>query len=223
MKLISTLLLLLSCIFTAGAQNFKPQKVTIEELQEKSHPKDTSASAAILHKIGKTYFAIYSDHWNVVTEVKTRIKIYKKSGYEYATQQVPYYTGGLMIKVNFSDAYTYNLEGTEIVRTRLKSDGEFTEKINDDYQRKKITMPNVKEGSIIEYTYSITTPYFTIFRDWYFQYDIPANYVEYKISVPQFFTYNRYLAGYTKVNKADTAIRHTGRYELQRVYRYFLG
>ncbi|MCO6148183.1 DUF3857 domain-containing protein [Flavobacterium sp. NRK1] len=205
MKLISTLLLLISCIFTAGAQNFKPQKVTIEELREKFHPKDTSAPAAILHKIGKTYFAIYSDSWNVVTEVTTRIKIYKKSGYEYANQEVPYYTGGRIIKVNFSDAYTYNLVGNEIERTRLKNDGEFTEKVNDDYQIKKITMPNVKEGSIIEYTYTITTPYFSVFRDWYFQYDIPANYVEYKITVPQFFTYNRYLAGYTKVNKLDTA------------------
>jgi len=208
MKLTNTLLLFLGCIFTVAAQNFKPEKVTKEELLEKVHPLDTSAPAAILYRIGKSYFPVGGEKWYLVTEVKTRIKIYKKEGYKYANDQLSYYTGGQMIKANYSDAYTYNLVGEEIVRTKLKSDGEFTEKVNEEYNRKKITMPNVKEGSIVEYTYTITTPYYSVLRDWYFQYDIPANYVELKTTIPLYFTYNRYLAGYTKVNKEDTAINN---------------
>lgn len=198
------MLLFLSCIFTVAAQNFKPAKITKEDLLQKVHPADTSASAAMLHKLGKTYFAISGDHWELVTEVSIRIKIYKKEGYEYANQQVSYYTGGKTIRVDFSDAYTYNLKDGEVVKTKLKSDGEFREKINEEYERRKITLPDVKEGSIIEYTYSIRSPYFSVFRDWYFQDEIPIDYVEYTVAVPQYFVYNRYLAGYLKIEKTET-------------------
>ncbi|RDI15930.1 DUF3857 domain-containing protein [Flavobacterium sp. AG291] len=204
MKLTNTMLLFLSCIFTVAAQNFKPAKITKEDLLQKVHPVDTSASAAMLHKLGKTYFAISGDHWELVTEVNIRIKIYKKEGYEYANQQVSYYTGGKTIRVDFSDAYTYNLKNGEVVKTKLKSDGEFREKINEEYERRKITLPDVKEGSIIEYTYSIRSPYFSVFRDWYFQDEIPIDYVEYTVAVPQYFVYNRYLAGYLKIEKTET-------------------
>lgn len=207
MKLTPILLLLFGFAIGASAQNFKPQKVTKEELQEKMFPADTSAPAAILHKVGKTYFMITADnYWNLVTEVTTRIKIYKKAGYEYATDELAYYTGGKNIKVNYTDAYTYNLVGNEIIRTKLKGDGEFKEKINDKYEKRKITMPDVKEGCIIEFTSTVINPSFFVFPDWYFQYEIPAKYVEYKIAVPEYFIYNRYMAGYLKVNKSDTML-----------------
>ncbi|ALM48693.1 transglutaminase [Flavobacterium psychrophilum] len=207
MKLIQTLLLLLAFTFGASAQDFRVFKVTKEELEEKVHPTDTSASAAILHKLGKTYFMITSEgYWNVVTETVTRIKIYKKDGYKYASDELAYYTGGKNIKVNYTDAYTYNLVGNEIVRTRLKGDGEFKEKISEKYEKRKITMPDVKERCIIEFTSTVINPFFSVFPDWYFQYDIPANYIEYKISIPQYFIYNRYMAGYSKVTKSETMI-----------------
>lgn len=207
MKLTQTLLLLFGFAIGASAQNFKPQKVTKEELQEKMFPADTSASAAILHKLGKTYFTVSFDgYWNVVTEVVTRIKIYKKDGYEYASDELQYYTEGKNIKVNYTDAYTYNLVGNEIIRTKLKSDGEFKEKVNLYYEKRKITMPDVKEGCIIEFTSTVISPYFNVFPDYYFQYDIPAKYLEYKVSIPECFIYNRYMAGYSKVDKSDTML-----------------
>ena len=74
-------------------------------------------------------------------------------------KSVPYYLGSnLKEDVSFSDAVTYNLVGGKIEKTKLKSEGEFNEKINKYWRRKKITMPNVKEGSIIEYEYTIRTP-----------------------------------------------------------------
>lgn len=186
--------------FTLYAQEFKLGRVTIDELKEKAHPADTSAPAAILYKKGRTYFMLYDGHFNMVTEVEFRIKIYKKTGYDYATQKLPYYTGGRSIFVDFSDACTYNLENGQIVKTKMKSDGDFTEKINDDFSVKKIVLPNVKEGSVIEYSYKIRTPYYGVIPDWRFQYSIPVNNVEYFVATPQYFTYNTYLIGYLPIN-----------------------
>ncbi len=196
-----TLILLFVFSFT-NAQEFKLGKVSIAELEEKQHPKDPSAAAAILFKKGEVKFR-YSDTegFEVVTVVQTRIKIYKKEGYDWANQEVRYYLDNSYNEnVSFSDVYTYNLVNGKIEKTKLKSDGEFIEKINKYWGRKKITMPNVKEGSIIEFEYSLKTGSIGSLRDWYFQSSIPVNFSEYKISIPEYYTYNTSQKGYIILN-----------------------
>ena len=60
-------------------QNFELEKVTKVELEEKVHPTDSSAVAAILFKKAKTKFN-YSQKtgFSVETEFSIKIKIYKK-------------------------------------------------------------------------------------------------------------------------------------------------
>jgi hypothetical protein len=192
--LILTLLVILS--FNARAQKFDLGKVSVEELKEKSHPSDTSAAAAILFRKGETTFD-YSDRdgFIITTTVKTRIKIYKKDGYDWATTAVRYYyPTAHRESVSFSDAYTYNLVDGKIVKTKLKSDGQFEEKINQYWNVKKITMPAVQEGSVIEYEYTLTSPDWNI-RDWQFQTSIPVNYSEYVTIVPEYFVYKTNVKG----------------------------
>lgn len=196
-------LLLVSAGMCATAQDFRLGKVSKEELLQKIHPIDTSATAAYLFKKGKTNFELTDGKFFMVTEVDCRIKIYKKDGYEYANDELSYYTGGRSIRVDFSDAYTYNLVGDKIEKTKLKSDGEFEEKINEDYSVKKITMPNVKEGSVIEYRYVVRTPYFWVFPDWHFQHEIPTDHISYEVAIPSYFIFNRYMTGYIPINRSE--------------------
>ena len=187
---------------SSNAQEFKLGKVSIAELEEKEHPKDPAASAAILFKKGEVKFR-YSDTegFGVVTVVQTRIKIYKKEGYEFANQEVRYYLDNSYNEnVSFSDAYTYNLVNGKIEKTKLKSDGEFIEKINKYWGRKKITMPNVKEGSVIEFEYSLKSSLIGSLRDWYFQSSIPVNFSEYKTCIPEYYTYKSNQKGYIVLN-----------------------
>lgn len=203
MNPIKTSLLLIILFFTffysnTHAQEFKLGKVSIAELQEKEHPKDPSAAAAILFKKGNVTFVYdQNDGFVMITEVKSRIKIYKKEGYEWANQEVSYYTDSQSIeKLSFSDAVTYNLVDGKIEKTKIKSEGEFVEKINRYWSRKKITLPNVKEGSVLEFSYKIYSPRWGSFRDWYFQSSIPVNYCEYHTYVPEYFTYSSNQKGF---------------------------
>jgi hypothetical protein len=86
-RLIITLFLIVF-VLNANAQEFKLGKVSVAELEEKVHPKDPTAAAAILFKNGDVRFE-YSEEkdFEMVTVVKTRIKIYKKEGYDWATKQ----------------------------------------------------------------------------------------------------------------------------------------
>ncbi|AWI25519.1 DUF3857 and transglutaminase domain-containing protein [Flavobacterium pallidum] len=189
---VKILLLLLFAISPVTSQKFEIGKVSIEELQQKSHPADSSAEAAILFKTGITTFDFTPEQgFLMTTKVKTRIKIYKKDGYDWGNFEQEYYkeNNNSREKVSFSDAVTYNLENGKIVKSKLKSEGEFDEQVNKFWGRKKITMPNVREGSVIEYVYTITSPNITKLDDWDFQTSIPVNYSEYKTEFPEYFVY----------------------------------
>jgi hypothetical protein len=198
-------LLFFLSIFTITAQEFKLGKVSVAELEEKKHPKDTAAVAAILYKKGASHFDYNSnDGFVLMTEVETRIKIYKKGGYSYANQSIGYsISGNSKENVQISDAVTYNLVGGKVEKTKLKSDGTFDEAVSKFYGRKKITLPNVKEGSVIEYKYTIKAPYISWMRDWRFQYDIPVNSSEFSTYIPEYYTFNVMHKGYVFPQKTE--------------------
>ena len=120
------------------AQNRELGKVTIQELEEKVCPTDTSAVAAILFSVGEVHFEYIEGKGFVLnTNVITKIKIYKKEGYDWANKSVRYYIGGnTKERVIFKNEITYNLVNGKIEKSKIKSDGEFDEKVNDFWGRK---------------------------------------------------------------------------------------
>lgn len=126
------ILFLFLLVTKVNSQNYQLGKVTVAELQEKVHPQDSSAPAAILFKKGRTFFSYNKDvgfSANHVCEIK--IKIYKKEGLKWADQKVRFYIGYENLnedRLEFSDAATYNLENGSIVKTKLESQGSFKKK-----------------------------------------------------------------------------------------------
>lgn len=186
------------------SQDHELGKVTIEELKQKVCPMDTSAVAAVIFKKGKTSFHYDESGYYSVTEVETKIKIYKKEGLNFANQSVWFYVGSEpKEEITFSKAITYNLNGNTIEKTKLKSDGEFIDKKSKYNSVKKVTFPNVKEGSIIEFKYELKSSFFRNFRDWKFQTDIPTLYSEYKTFIPEHYFYNPLLKGNLMPKKTE--------------------
>lgn len=214
-KLFITSLLFLSTI--VFSQDHELGKVTVEELKQKVCPIDTSAVAAVLFNVGKTYYS-YSDNkgFELMTEITTKIKIYKKEGYNFANQAIRFYVGdNNSEKVSVSKACTYNLVNNKIEKTKLGSDSEFTEKINKFWSRKKIAMPNVKEGSIIEFKFEISSPYESDIPEWEFQKEIPVIFSEFLTSIPEYYIFNTRSKGYLtpiiKIEKKSTSITLTSK------------
>lgn len=187
------------------SQNYQLDKVTQDELSEKYYPGDSTVKAVVLFKKAETKFNFFND-WSVETTVSCKIKIYKKDGLGYANVKVPYYIGDKDSEsVTFSNVATYNLQGGKIVKTKLSSDGEFKEKLNKYVGQKKISLPEVKEGSIIEYTYKYTSPSIAL-RDFMFQTTIPTNFVEYTAFIPDRLVYATTISGYEKIDVAKTSV-----------------
>jgi transglutaminase-like putative cysteine protease len=214
----------LFCLFFlhVSAQKMELGKVSIAELEQKVHPTDTAAVAAVLFKKGKTEFNLNIEgSWSIVTKIDIKIKIYKKGGLALANQEVQYYIGGSGTKrenVTFSNACTYNLVDGKVQKTKLKSEGEFTKVINDNFKEKSITLPAVKEGSIIEFSYELNSPFITNFNDWEFQREIPINNVEYSVYIPKYFQYNTIITGYQKVKLVSAPINVSTYGEMKHTY-----
>lgn len=198
MKLFKLFVLLVLTGLGARAQKYELGEVTKEELEQKAHPTDASASAAILYSKGETYMTYAEDTgFSLVTEVEMKIKIYTKDGYDWANKVVQYYSSDKdKESVDISKAATYNLEAGAIKKTKLKSEGQFTEQSDKFWKRKKIMMPDVKEGSIVEYRYVITSPFIHVMPDWQFQESIPVNHSEFTTKISEYFVFNPNFRGY---------------------------
>ena len=188
--------------FTITAQDapIKYGKIDLADLQMKVYPKDTSAEAVILGDIGRAYFEYsQSEGFQVVYERLRRIKILKKSGYDWATVKVPLYIGknnsGRESMLDLKGV-TYNLENGQIVKEKLEKESIFLDKKDDNHSVKRFTFSKIKEGSVVEYLYKIKSDFFYNFRDWTFQSSIPVAWSEFSASVPEYFTYRQIQQGY---------------------------
>lgn len=214
--------LLLSLLFGGTALRTEAQvakfgKISQEELAMRFYEQDTTAEAVILSDYGKSYF-IYAEGFKVVFERQTRIKILKKSGYNWANVSVPVYSKGSKgEKLTSLKGFTYNLTNGKVEKDKLESKDMFNEQISEYWTAKKFTMPNVKEGSIIEFSYMITSDYIYNLRDWEFQSSIPVAWSEYNVKIPEYFGYKKSQQGYlpfhsvtNRTERAPLDVRQSG-------------
>ena len=170
--LLFTLIICLFFVQQKHAQSVKFGKVEKVDFADSYYEKDSSANAVVIYKKRDTHFQ-YDDMtgWKLVTEIHERIRFYNADGFKHATKKVRFYNGGENESVNIK-GYTYNIENENIVKTKLDKKEIFLEKASENWTIKSFTMPNIKDGSIVEWRISISSPYTTYIDDVICQYDI---------------------------------------------------
>jgi hypothetical protein len=206
MKPIYTLVTIF-CAFLCYGQNpmsSKFNQVTAEELSMTSYEKDPTAHAVVLEEYGENYFEVINDRFFIVKHYYAKIKILDKKGIEEADIQIPFYRGKTAFEVIKNiKAITHNPSETD----ELAKDQIFTVDRNSRYSDKRFTFPNVKVGSVLEYQYTIESPFYFNFKGWYFQSNIPKVYSEFNAKIPANLRYNRTLKGFQKLDKNDAYVK----------------
>ena len=87
-------------------------------------------------------------------------------------------------------ATAFNLEGGKVVKTSLKKSDIVKKKIDDQNYQVEFTVPNVKEGTVIEYEYNIHSQLFWELHDWYAQCEIPVAYAKLDMNIPSYLIFN---------------------------------
>ncbi|MET1260206.1 hypothetical protein ABV409_12725 [Flagellimonas sp. DF-77] len=175
------------------------------------YDKDTTANAVVLYEKGDFKFQLFNRNIYLIKEYQVELKILNEQGFEHATVSIPYYhTEDRTEKVYDIKGMTHN----GVSKTGLLASEIFTTDENENWSYKKFTLPNVKEGAIIQYTYKIKSPFFFNLDGWNFQSEIPKLYSEFNAEIPGNYYYNRSLFGSlplsTKVNEIKNRCFNVG-------------
>ena len=203
-KILSTLILLVTAIsFSQKNKSSKIGNISLDELKMTRYSKDTTANAVVLNEHANYYLDEDKDY-KKTTDYYFKIKIINKDGANKATIKIPFYGKESVSKVK---GITYNLsEQGSIIKNHLTKPEVFTKDINDKWKEISFTLPNIKAGSVIEYVYSITSPYSNI-DDWYFQSDIPKVKSDFTASILGNWKYSTRLVGFLKLDRDNPSVK----------------
>ncbi|MEH6407991.1 MAG: DUF3857 domain-containing protein, partial [Leeuwenhoekiella sp.] len=201
-----TLLFLINLSFVYS-QDFRYGKVSKEELEETQHPKDPDADAAILYREENSHFDYSQDRgFFLRTDVFERIKIYNKDGYKWATNQMAlFHSNSTKEEINVLKGVTYNLDNGKIQESKLRKEGIFDEERSKFYDLKKFTMPDIRDGSVIEYKYTLETPFVSNINEIKLQEEIPLNKAEIRFSTPEYLVYKMHQKGWLPIKIEETS------------------
>ncbi|MDR3716632.1 MAG: DUF3857 domain-containing protein [Puia sp.] len=182
----------LSCfVFSLSAQD-KGQsasgKITPADFVLPSSPAiDSNTNAVILSDVGSTHFKGNQSGWfSYVFKRQVRIKILNKQGLGLATIRIfLHIKDDDKEKLEDLTASTYNLENGAVTESRLVKGDIFEDKPDQHTLEEKFTMPGVVNGSIIQYSYTITSDFYYNLPDWEFQsLEAPCLWSEYNVVIP---------------------------------------
>ena len=204
-KSLSLILILLSFSHLLFAQKPLPiefGKVPLEDLRMKTYAKDSSAEDVVLCDYGDYSYSFGDNYPYVIYRRHVRIKILKKSGFDRASIKIGYRVG--YDKKNETirgfKAATYNLENELIKVYPIDEKSIFEDKANKAYYFKTFTLPQIREGSIIEYSYEMESGFWYDLRSWEFQKDIPVVWSELRGKVPGYFNFKVTLQSLTPLH-----------------------
>src|SRR5258706_9637640 len=186
-------LLVCGCIigFSTSAQKspVKYGSVSEKDFATKIYSIDSNANAVVIADIGSSKLVGNTKGWfSLEFKRYRRVHLLNKNGFDIATEGIPLYSEGQVEEqISSLRAVTYNLENGKVVETKLEKENIFKDKLSKNWVVKKFTFPNIKEGSIIEFEYTITSDYLQNLKSWAFKGDYPVLWREYNLSWPSFF------------------------------------
>lgn len=167
---------------------------------------DSSAEAVLLYEKRITTFVLGKDDGRIRIEndYHARFKVLRSSGTARAIIKLPYRQSvtGISERIENIKGCTYNLEDGKIITSKLTKQSVFDEEITERSFLKTLTLPNVKVGSVFEYSYTCSTPFALedAPKTWRFQSDIPFLWSELVITIPRSLDYKMIFLGDLKLH-----------------------
>ncbi|MGZ3758057.1 MAG: transglutaminase domain-containing protein [Mucilaginibacter sp.] len=200
------LLLFLSSV-NLFAQDFQVAVPTAEEISMKKYAKDTSAHALYLNEYGRGKIDVTNgDNIRLFFNYHAKIKIFDTKGLDKGTVEIPIYNSTdeqYFDEVEDIKGFTvYTDDNGNAQQVNLDPKTVHKVKLNKNHSALRFAMPGLKSGCIIEYSYTIVSPFWDSFHTWEFQDDAPKVHSEFEAHIPAFWHFNALIRGALKLNKS---------------------
>ncbi|MEJ7557879.1 MAG: DUF3857 domain-containing protein [Pedobacter sp.] len=195
--------------FSAFGQDFPYASITGTDINLKNTQLDSNANAMVINEYGAAAMRVNNDkgYLYIDYEYHVRIKIFNKNGFDNGNVVIPLRT--YAENEDFIEelkATTVNFVDGKLVRYELDKKKVFTERRNKYVNLTKFAMPNLMEGSIIEYSYRLHIPSIFNFKSWEFQSRIPKLKSQFVASIPANYNYNVSLRGAKKLTSTKSEL-----------------
>ncbi|MBO6621408.1 MAG: DUF3857 and transglutaminase domain-containing protein [Balneola sp.] len=156
-------------------------------LEMEVYEKDSTADAVVLFDVSE---ALIDENLEVLLKRHVRIKILTDKGMDYGDISLRFVHDEDRQEIDDLKAQTYNLNAKgKIEKQKLGRRDKFTEKISESISEVKFVAPQLRKGSIMEYEYTWKSESVHDLPDKYFQRSIPVMWVDYRVKIPEWFTY----------------------------------
>ncbi|MEQ8473436.1 MAG: DUF3857 domain-containing protein [Marinoscillum sp.] len=199
-KLLTVLLLTVSINLAAQKAPIKFGKVSEEELEMTECSFYPEANSMTLASFGDLRF-FYNDQKNsfqLKIQITERIKVFNTLDKDAANISIRYYDpvkGSNKESISGLKAFTYNLVDGKVEKTKLPNSEEFVTRISDYRSEVSFAMPDVREGSVIEYQYDVTSDFISNLYEWKFQTSRPTLHSEFRYVIPEYYHYTSSQVG----------------------------
>lgn len=196
-------LVLIAISSLALEKNTKMGKPTMEELTMTTYAPEPEAKAVILYRGAKVYYTYNKSKGFVLnTHHIVRIKVLKPEGADLADVGISYYSPESSLYrdvISEVKGAAYNLENGKTVVSKLSSDLKNRERVDKNHSIIKFSIPNVKEGTVFEYSYHHASDFFWDIDTWYAQQPVPVFYTDYEVETPEWFGFHTEQIGLYKL------------------------
>lgn len=187
----------------ASAQSKFPsvfKNIVKEEFNPQSPVIDSSTDAVVLFDVASSDFeGNNAGDFSLIFKRHRRVLIKKRTAFDLATVSIGLYSGGSSVlteKISDLQATTYSLVNGNIVEKKLEKGAILIEKANSAISITKFTFPDVQQDCIIDYSYTIKSPFYDRLKSWIFQESHPVLWSEYTVTIPHLFNYLTTQYGY---------------------------
>ncbi|MCG2794048.1 MAG: transglutaminase-like domain-containing protein [Weeksellaceae bacterium] len=164
-------------------------KLEISDLKATAYSKNPSEAAEILYKS----YHYYIQDGELKLEVVSRVKIYKKDQAEkFLNQEIYTYDGknNKSEKLNSLKIVTYNLVNDKTETTTVEKNSKYKSKESKNYTVTKFAFENVKDGSVVEYKYAVSSPFVWAVDKVTVEDNVPTRRFDYVLDFPKYLGFN---------------------------------
>lgn len=185
-------ILLLASYAAGAAEKVKYGKVSKSEISLNQCAFDPAAEAVYLRYVG----SIVVHHANVHIKRHVRIKILHPNALGEANIKLPYYSSDNYERISSIKAHTINIdENGKAHYFPVDKSQFFTVDLSEDWKEMRFTFPNVKQGSILEYEYTLISANHLYLENWEFQHHLPTLYSSLSVQTPKSLDYQFMMQG----------------------------
>lgn len=147
------------------------------------------AEAVMILNQGELNIVSAAKGYQIQIDYKVQIHILSEAGLANADISLPFYSKNGIETISNIQGKTMNVVDNKMVEIPLDKKQIFKENVNENWSEMRFSMPNVKVGSIIEYTYIQSNRSIRLFR-FVFQKDIPVIKSQLSVTIPNFLGYS---------------------------------